>query len=761
MLSCVGKGTAAEGEPKRGGAFAEVLRGMREAAGLTQEELAFRARLSPHAVSALERGVRRRPYPHTVRSLADALELSEDKRAALLLAAIPSRGGFPSETVVAPEPAWPMLPHPATLVLGRERELEEVAGLLARPEVRILTLTGVGGVGKTRLALEVAREAAGRFRDGAAFVGLAPLRDPALVAAEILRSLGLQEAESRTPGETLREQLRARRMLLVLDNLEHLLEAAKEVAALIEACPGVIVLATSRAPLRVRGEQEYPVPPLALPSTTRRPARDEVVGTPSGRLFLERARAVSPGFEVTEENAAAVAAICWRLAGLPLALELAAANTRFMDPATLLTRLDRALSTAWARDLPERQRTMRSALDWSHDLLAEAERILFRRLSVFSGGFTLDAAEQVCASEGVEAGEVPDLLGRLIEQSLVTATPDEDGSRYGMLEPVRQYALEKLEESGEERQLRERHAGTFVVLAEAAKPVFLGAEHPTWSRRLEREHDNLRWAMAWAREADDVPTGLRLVGALSTFWWMRGYLNEGHRWAEGFLSQPLDMNAAGCPLARASAAYGAGELALGRGDLARACELLEEALELYRGLEDEAGVAAVLVELGQTARAQGDNERAATLSAESLELGRKLDEPKVAAIALNTLGHLERHRGNLEGAIARYEESLALFRELGHGWGIAYTLANLAGVAVGRGDLDRAYALGEESRKIYGELGDRSGMALAQIRLGDVSRERGEGKRARALYGDALALYREVGNERGAARALSRLEDRH
>ena len=757
----MGKRRVAKGNQKDRASFAELLRGMREAAGLTQEELAFRAGLSPNAVGALERGARRRPYPHTVRSLADALELSEDERASLL-AAIPGRGGAPSGAFDAPAPTRPMLPQPATPVLGRERELEEVAGLLARPGVRILTLTGVGGVGKTRLALEVARAplTAGRFSDGPVFVGLAPLRDPALVATEILRSLGLQEAEGRTPSETLRDHLRTKRMLLVLDNLEHLLEAALEVAGLIEACPEVVVLATSRAPLRVRGEQEYPVPPLALPSSTRNPAKDAVLEAPSGRLFLERARAVSPGFDVTEDNAWAVAAICWRLAGLPLALELAAANTRFMDPAALLQRLDRALSTAWARDLPERQRTMRSTLDWSHDLLAGEEKVLFRRLSVFSGGFTLDTAEKVCAAEGVEPGEVPEMLGRLIEQSLVTVTADADGSRYGMLEPVRQYALDKLGESGEEQQGRARHAEYFLGLAEAAKPVFLGREHPMWSRRLEREQDNLRGAMSWVRDAGDVRTGLRLVGALSTFWWMRGYLSEGLRWAEEFLSRPFDVGGPGCGLARASAVYGAGELALGRGDLARACEHLEEALALYRRLGDEAGVAAVLVELGQTARAQGDNERAAALSEESLELGRRLNMLNVVAIALNTLGHLERHRGNTEDATGRYEESLALFREIEHRWGSAYTLANLAVAALELGDLDRALALAEESLTIYRELGDRSGMALALISLGDVARGQGKDEQACALYDDALALYQGVGNERGVARALAHLEGR-
>jgi predicted ATPase/DNA-binding XRE family transcriptional regulator len=752
----MGKRGSANGDAGQGGAFAELLRGMRERAGLTQEELAVRAGLSPNAVGALERGVRRRPYPHTVRSLADALGLAEAERASLL-AAVPGRGGSRSGAADAPTRA--ALPYPVTPVLGRERELDEVVGLLTRPEVRILTLTGIGGVGKTRLALEVAREGAGLFLDGVAFVGLAPLQDHSLVATEILRSLGFREAEGRTAIETLWDQLREQRLLLVLDNFEHLLEASAEVSCLVEACPGIVVLATSRAPLRVRGEQEYPVPPLALPSSTRNLAGDDTLEAPSGRLFLERARAVSPGFHISENNAGAVAAICWRLAGLPLALELAAAKTRFMDPAALLPRLDRALSTASARDLPERQRTMRSTLDWSHDLLTEKEGSLFLQLAVFSGGFTLEAAEEVCAFGEVEPGEVLELLGRITEQSLVTATPGVDVLRYGMLEPVRQYALERLTESDEEGRVRGRHAEYFATLAEDAKPVFLGPEHPVWSDRLELEHDNLREALRWSRETGDVRTGLRLVGALSLFWWMRGYLHEGRRWAKEFLSKPFDIDRPGCGPARAGAVYGAGELALGQGDLVRAYEHFEEALALFREIGDEAGAAAVLAELGQVSRAQGDYERAAALSEESLDLGRRLGELKVVAIALNTLGHVERQRGNMEGAVSRQEESLALFRKIGHGWGSAYTLTNLAVAALGRRDLKRALALGEEGLSIYRELGDRSGMALALISLGDVARERGEDERAYALYDDALALYRELGNERGAARALARLED--
>jgi tetratricopeptide (TPR) repeat protein len=451
-----------------------------------------------------------------------------------------------------------------------------------------------------------------------------------------------------------------------------------------------------------------------------------------------------------------VARLCQRLAGLPLAIELAAAKIRFLDPAALLSRLDRALSAAPARDLPERQRTMRSTLDWSHALLTGPQQDVFRRLSVFAGGFTLSAAEAVGESAR-GTGEVFEVLGALAEQSLVTVeTEPRSGVRYGMLEPVRQYALEMLEGSGEAAATRRRHAENFVGLAETADPALLGPEHAPWLERLEREHDDIREALRWARESGDVETGLRLAGELGWFWWIRAYLGEGRRWTEEFLKRDAASGAATTP-ARAKAVLNAGRLAFGQGDLDRAAEILEESLALYRELSDERGAAFVLVELGQLLRARGEYDRAAALSEEGLSLSRELRDRLAASIALNTPGHIARHRGDAGRAATLHAESLALFREIGNERGTAYALVSLGIAALGSGELERAEALGDESLSLYEKLGDKAGMALALVAIGDVARERGDNDRVVKLYNDALALHRELGNERGIARVLGRL----
>jgi predicted ATPase/DNA-binding XRE family transcriptional regulator len=747
--------------------FGVRLRRLREAAGLTQEELAVRAGLSRNAVGALERGLRKRPYPHTVRSLAHALGLSEEERAALL-STVPKEAGAHA-SLVPTSATRSNLPRPSTPLLGRERELEEIRTFLQ--EARLLTLTGTGGVGKTRLAVEAARDVAQFFSDGAVFVALAPLGDSGLVLPTIAQSLGLRETGDRNPRETLHAYLREKRLLLVLDNLEHVLKAAPEVAKLIEACPRLSVLATSRAPLRVRGEQEYPVPPLSLPASTIAPSAEELVGSASGGLFVERARESSPTFELTPHNGGAVAAICWRLAGLPLALELAAAQVRFLDPQALLSRLDQALSAVGARDLPQRQRTMWATLDWSHELLSAEERILFRRLSVFVGGFSLEAAEAVGAesgaSEGILAEDVLGTLGRLVEQSLVTATLAENGGelRYGMLEPVRQYASEQLEESGEAEETKRRHFAHYLAFAEEADLIYglltgtkmTGAEGETWMDRVEREHDDLRASLAWAKERGDLEAGLRLAGSLCWFWWMRGYFREGRLWTEDFLKKAQRGGPEVVDEARAKALLGAGMLTFGYGDLRGSTRFLEEGLATYRGLGNDAGTAATVALLGYVRRAQGDDNRAEELSEEGLRLSSYLGDNRSAAVSLSTLGHVARHRGDLARAADLFGEALALWKKLEDRRGVAYSLCNLGVAALERGEAGHALELHEESLRLYEALQDKAGQAFALINLGDVARSSGDEGRAVSRFEEALVLHRELGNDRGISRALERL----
>src|SRR5215213_8217706 len=739
--------------------FGAHLRRLREAAGLTQEELASRSSLSAKAISMLERGERKRPYPHTIRSLADALELSEEERANLL-AVVPQqdKATVPVAPVTVPKSN---LPTPSTPLLGRERELGEIRAFLR--EVRLLTLTGTGGVGKTRLAVQAARDAAELFPDGAVFVTLAPLGNSGFVVPIVAQSLGLREAEGQTARETLHAYLREKRLLLVLDNFEHVLEAAPEVAVLIETCPKLSVVVTRRAPMRVRGEQEYPVPPLELPASTIAPSVEELVGSASGRLFAERAREASPTFELTPHNSGAVVAICWRLAGLPLALELAAARVRFLDPVTLLSRLDQALSAAGARDLPQRQRTMWATLDWSHESLSEEERDLFQRLSVFIGGFSLEAAEAVGASGSIVAKNVLEILGRLVEQSLVVAKPDQKGSgvRYGMLEPVRQYAWEKLQESGESEETKRRHFAHFLALAEAADLIYglltgvelTGAEGEAWMFRLEREHDNLRTSLGWAKERGDAEAGLRLAGALCWFWWMRGYFSEGRNWTEAFLEEAQQSGLGAVDGARAKALLGAGMLAFGYGDLLGSTRFLEEGLATYRRLGDQAGTAATVAILSYVKRAQGDDDRAEELSEEGLRLSKYLGDNRSAAVSLSTLGHIARHRGDLARAADLFGEALALWKRLEDRRGVAYSLCNLGVAALERGEAGHALELHEESLRLYEALKEKAGRAYALVNLGDVARSLGDKGHAVPLYEEALVLHRELGNDRGISRA--------
>ena len=722
-------------KPDHDAPFGEHLRALREAAGLTQEELASRSGMTAKAVGALERGERKRPYPHTVRSLADALELDDDGRSSLL-ASVPKRSAEARAVpAVAPEP---QLPVPRTPLLGRERELEELEVFLRQS--RLLTLTGTGGVGKTRLALEAARRVAGLFPDGAAFVALAPLSDPALVIPTVARSLGSREAEYQAPLEFLRSYLREKRMLLVLDNFEHLMEAAPEVSALLEGGPGLTVLVTSRAPLRVRGEQEYPVPPLALPASTLSPDPGEVAGSPSGSLFFERARAASPAFEITDHNASAVASICWRLDGLPLALELAAAKTRFLSPAALLVRLDQALSAGWARDLPERQRTMQATLDWSHDLLQAPHKELFGRLSVFAGGFTLEAAEEVCAFGQIEAVDVLELLGGLVEQSLVTARAGADGVRYGMLEPVRQYALEKLEESGEAEETGQRHAAFFLALAERGGPELRGHDQAAWLGRLETELGNLRAALSWSVEHGRAEEIARMAWTSWTYWWLSGHISEGSRWMDEALASDPDAS----PTTRARLLTISATLGQALGDFETTRTKNDQSMQIFREFGDDDGLYFAMGTGGLIALGQGQPELGRTLMEKSAEERLKMGDKWASGAMFGFSATVALGQGDLTNARRLAEKSLSLGREIGSREVISVALPTMATIAGSDGDHERAARLFEEGLTLSAEVGEWTNVAYYLERLAEISVINGDLARGARLAGAAEALLETI-----------------
>lgn len=636
-------------------------------------------------------------------------------------------------------------PVQLTTLVGREQEVAAALEMMRRPEVRLLTFTGPGGVGKTRLALQVTEDLVGEFEDGVYLVSLAPVRAPELVVPAIGRTLGITEAGEKPLHERLSTHLSDKRTLLLLDNFEHVAPAATVVSELLTTCPGLTVLATGRERLHLSGEHEYSVPPLTLPDRERRSPVEDLTRYEAVELFMERARAVKPDFRLTEENAEAMVEICARLDGLPLAIELAAARVKLLPPQALLTRLQQGsgLLRGGGLDLPARQRTLRNTLQWSHDLLDEHEQRMFRRLSVFAGGCTLYAAEAVSGTMGDLPAETLELAASLVDKNLlrqVEGTGEEP--RLFMLETIREYALERLAESGEEETLREAHAAWYLALAEEAKPKLTTAEQMTWLDLLEREHNNLRAALRWSLDLAEADTALRLSAALWRFWHVRGHLSEGRRWLEEALS--LD---GGEPSLQARVLSGGAELAHSQGDLDRAEELREEALALSRQLGDEVQIGAALNGLAFVLRRRGEFARARAMHQEALELYRKLDDRWGVGRSMDLLGRAAAFQGDYAAALPQLEEGLRIWWEVGDREGIAESTAVTGMAALGRGDYGTARSLLQKARGIMEELGDPRGIAKMTVALADVDLNDGDHGAAQALYEEALALLKDVGDK--------------
>ena len=659
------------------------------------------------------------------------------------------------------------LPVQPTALIGREKELREVAEVLRRDGVRLVALTGPGGTGKTRLALQIAADLTDDFPDGVFFVSLAPISDPELVVPTIAQTLGVREQGGESLIETMKEYLRDLRTLLLVDNFEQVTAAAPSLASLLSSAQDLKLLVTSRTPLHLSGERTYEVPPLTLPDPGRLSGIEALSQYEAVALFVERAEAAKPDFTPTDENAAAIAEICVRLDGLPLALELAAARVRVLPPQALVKRLDQRLKllTGGAQDLDERQRTLRATIEWSNDLLAEEEKALFARLGVFVGGCRIGSAEAVCDSESAFGLDVFDVLTALVEKSLVRQKEDPDGEpRFWMLETIREYALDSLQARGEAQEFRQHHALHFVALAEEAEPKLGDRGQIAWFARLEDEHDNLRAALAFALESDDPSTALRLAAGVRKFWQVHGYLVEGR--------QALDSALAATPSVpselRANALNMSGILAGEQGEFDAARVRFEAALEDAHAVGSTRVISSALVNLGNLAFFGGELDAARDLYKESIEHFASLGDLRGQAQAKENVGLMALTADDVPEAVTWLTAALELAREVGDDREIGGASRSLAAAMIELGDSAQATSLLVESLALARELGEPHGIAVCLDTFAGLAATAGDVDRAATLFGASDAARASIGAkrqpdqrilyDRWLARTLARLD---